>query len=186
LWAIFERVRAGLQSRKLKTSPELFDTLSAALIKNKNSLFDFIVVVDGNSEDRSDAVSVFNGPSPTIRSFKTETEEIHAVCKWMMELIDAGKLPHEFGVFVRSPAQLDRARSAVKEAGLPFKVLDVHVETTHGHVSISTMHPAKGLEFRSVVVMACDDEIIPLQERCRRALQNVPGSGHFKVYHPNG
>ena len=27
------------------------------------------------------------------------------------------------------------------------------------------MHLAKGLEFRSVVVMACDDEIIPLQER---------------------
>jgi hypothetical protein len=24
---------------------------------------------------------------------------------------------------------------------------------------------AKGLEFRAVVVMACDDEIIPLQER---------------------
>ncbi len=27
------------------------------------------------------------------------------------------------------------------------------------------MHLAKGLEFRAVVVMACDDEIIPLQER---------------------
>ena len=27
------------------------------------------------------------------------------------------------------------------------------------------MHFAKGLEFRAVVVMACDDEIIPLQER---------------------
>jgi superfamily I DNA/RNA helicase len=27
------------------------------------------------------------------------------------------------------------------------------------------MHLAKGLEFRTVVVMACDDEIIPLQER---------------------
>jgi superfamily I DNA/RNA helicase len=34
-----------------------------------------------------------------------------------------------------------------------------------GHVSISTMHLAKGLEFRAVFVMACDDEIIPLQER---------------------
>ncbi len=32
-------------------------------------------------------------------------------------------------------------------------------------VSISTMHLAKGLEFRVVVVMACDDEIIPLQAR---------------------
>ena len=27
------------------------------------------------------------------------------------------------------------------------------------------MHFAKGLEFRAVVVMACDDEVIPLQER---------------------
>jgi len=27
------------------------------------------------------------------------------------------------------------------------------------------MHLAKGLEFRAVVVMACDDEVIPLQSR---------------------
>ena len=45
------------------------------------------------------------------------------------------------------------------------KTLDEHVETTSGYVSISTMHLAKGLEFRAVAVMACDDEVIPLQER---------------------
>ena len=73
--------------------------------------------------------------------------------------------PHEIGVFVRSPAELGRARAAVEQTDLAFKVLDEHVETTNGHVSISTMHLAKGLEFRGVVVMACDDEIIPLQER---------------------
>ncbi len=27
------------------------------------------------------------------------------------------------------------------------------------------MHLAKGLEFRAVAVIACDDEVIPLQER---------------------
>jgi superfamily I DNA/RNA helicase len=48
---------------------------------------------------------------------------------------------------------------------MPFKVLDERVDTTSGYVSISTMHLAKGLEFRAVAVMACDDEIIPLQER---------------------
>ena len=48
---------------------------------------------------------------------------------------------------------------------MPFRVLDEHVETATGHVSISTMHLAKGLEFRAVAVMACDDEMIPLQER---------------------
>jgi superfamily I DNA/RNA helicase len=77
----------------------------------------------------------------------------------------AGVLPHEFSLFVRSEAELDRAKAAAKVAGLAFKILDDNVETTHGHMSISTMHLAKGLEFRAVAVMACDDEIIPLQER---------------------
>jgi mRNA-degrading endonuclease RelE of RelBE toxin-antitoxin system len=121
--------------------------------------------VDGNSEDRSDTVSVFNGPPPVIRTFKDEAAEVAVVGKWITECAEAGVLPHEIGVFVRSAAQLDRARGAVETSGLAFKVLDEHVETSSGEVSISTMHLAKGLEFRSVVVMACDDEIIPLQER---------------------
>ena len=74
-------------------------------------------------------------------------------------------MPHEAGVFVRSEAELDRACTAVGHAGLTYKVLDENVEATSGHVSISTMPLAKGLEFRAVVVMACDDEVIPLQKR---------------------
>jgi superfamily I DNA/RNA helicase len=121
--------------------------------------------VDGNGEDRSDTVSVFNGPPPVVRSLKSEKEEAAFVGNWIAERAKGGVAPHEFGVFVRSPAQLDRASAAVKAAGLSFKILDEHVETVSGQVSISTMHLAKGLEFRAVAVMACDDEIIPLQER---------------------
>ena len=50
-------------------------------------------------------------------------------------------------------------------AGIPFRILDDSVETMAGHLSVGTMHLAKGLEFRAVVVMACDDEVIPLQGR---------------------
>ncbi len=121
--------------------------------------------VDDNSENRSDTISVFNGPPPTIHTLKSESEEIKTVGNWIAEQAKAGVLPHEFGVFVRSEAQLERAQAAVEAAGIPYKILDEHVETLSGHVSISTMHLAKGLEFRAVVVMACDDEIIPLQER---------------------
>jgi superfamily I DNA/RNA helicase len=46
-----------------------------------------------------------------------------------------------------------------------LKLLDENVETASGKISIGTMHLAKGLEFRAVAVMACDDEVIPLQER---------------------
>jgi hypothetical protein len=121
--------------------------------------------VDDNREDRSDTISVFNGPQPTIGVLVDQDEEIQAVASWLLEHSKAGILPHEFGVFVRSTGQLDRAKAAVKASGLPFKVLDDHVETTAGQVSICTMHLAKGLEFRATVVMACDDEVIPLQER---------------------
>ena len=53
----------------------------------------------------------------------------------------------------------------VEGAKIPYKVLDDNVETTTGKGSISTCDLANGLEFRTVVLMACDDEIIPLQER---------------------
>jgi hypothetical protein len=121
--------------------------------------------VDGNREDRSDTISVFNGPPPSIQIFTDESQEQSGVAAWLTEQSKAGILPHEFGVFVRSEGQLARAESAVEEAGFTFKILDEHVETTSGHVSICTMHLAKGLEFRAVVVMACDDEVIPSQER---------------------
>ncbi|MDP2751429.1 MAG: 3'-5' exonuclease, partial [Rhodocyclaceae bacterium] len=121
--------------------------------------------IDGITENRSDTVSVFNGPLPEIRILNDEAEEIAFVAGWIKRRIKGGVLPHEFGVFVRSTAQLNRAQIAVEAVGIPFKILDEQVETANGFVSISTMHLAKGLEFRAVVVMACDDEVIPLQER---------------------
>jgi superfamily I DNA/RNA helicase len=121
--------------------------------------------VDGNAEKRSDTVSVFNGPPPTIRILKSEAEEIKTVADWIAGQVKFGVYPHEIGLSVRSPAQLDRATAAAKQAGVPFRILDEHVEIASGHMAICTMHLAKGLEFRSVAVMACDDEVIPLQER---------------------
>ena len=47
---------------------------------------------------------------------------------------------------------MSRARAAAESAGLPVNVLDDNVETVSGRVSIGTMHLAKGLEFRAVVV----------------------------------
>lgn len=121
--------------------------------------------VDGNTESRRGTVSVFNGPEPDIRVLDTPDEEIKAVGRWLAERIGEGMKSHEIGVFVRSDAELVRARAAVEEAGVAVQMLDDHLETTSGHVSIGTMHLAKGLEYRAVAVMACDDEVIPLQSR---------------------
>jgi superfamily I DNA/RNA helicase len=125
--------------------------------------------VDGITEERTGTISVFNGPAPEIRVLKSPDEETQTVGDWLCARNKEGVVPHEIGVFVRSAAQLNRARDAVKKADFAFKVLDKDLETTEGHVSVCTMHLAKGLEFRTVAVMACDDEIIPFQERIETA-----------------
>lgn len=121
--------------------------------------------VDGNTEKREGTVSVFNGPVPTIRILGSMDEEITSVTGWLRDLGKEGIIPHEMGVFVRSAVEMERACRAVKDAGCPFVVLDEQAEPANGRVSIGTMHLAKGLEFKAVAVMACDDEVIPLQER---------------------
>jgi len=121
--------------------------------------------VDGNKEDRRGTVSLFNGPEPAIQTLNSTDEETVAVSGWIAARAKEGVAPHEIGAFVRSPAQLDRARAAVAAAGIPLRVLDENVETVTGQASVGTMHLAKGLEFRAVAVMCCDDEVIPLQER---------------------
>ena len=121
--------------------------------------------VDGNVEKRKGKVSVFNGQQPSVRTFASEAEEIAGVGAWLKACCGEVVRPAEMGVFVRSEAQLDRAREAVRAAGLDFCVLDDKVRPEETKVSICTMHLAKGLEFRAVVVMACDDEVVPLQSR---------------------
>ncbi len=121
--------------------------------------------VDGNREARKGTVSVFNGPAPTISSFDSPEAESAAVAQWLKDRAGEGFAPHEIGIFVRSENEIERARNALDAAGLSYRVLDEHVATSHGMAAISTMHLAKGLEFRAVAVMACDDEIIPQQSR---------------------
>lgn len=121
--------------------------------------------VDGNLEQRRGTISVFNGPAPVIRILDSQDDEINTVSQWLAERLGEGVAPHEIGVFVRSAAEIERARAAVEKAGISFRILDEKLGATSGYASVSTMHLAKGLEFRAVAVMACDDEVIPLQER---------------------
>lgn len=121
--------------------------------------------IDGNKEERSGTISVFNGAPPDIRVLKSDAEEIAAVAGWLKSRVAEAMRPHEIGIFVRSDQQLDRAKKAVGKANMAYRILDEHVQTQTGHVSICTMHLAKGLEFKAVAVMACDDEVVPLQQR---------------------
>ena len=61
--------------------------------------------------------------------------------------------------------QLACAAAATRTAGINAGVPDENVKPKKGQIFLSTMHRAKGLEFKAVVVMVCEDEVVPLQAR---------------------
>ncbi len=121
--------------------------------------------LEGETESRRGTVSLFDGPDPTVETHDSKDAEIDFVSEQILEKIESGFLEGEIGIFVRSDAQLPRARAALKKAGVQWAELERTRAPEANRVALSTMHLAKGLEFRAVIVMACDDEIIPLQER---------------------
>lgn len=118
--------------------------------------------IDGNEEDRRGVVSLFDGVPPLIERFDTAIEEVAAVAAWIQSMIQVGIDPQEVGLFVRSEAELPRAQQAAEAAGLSWREPS---DAESGSLIAATMHRAKGLEFRAVAVMACDDEVIPDQDR---------------------
>ncbi len=103
---------------------------------------------DGVEDERRGIVSVFDGPPPEVRSFASIAAEAETVRDVVATWLGEGIAPHEIGLFVRTLQLVVRARSAID-----------------GLAGADEMSLAKGLEFRAVVVMACDEGVLPLDER---------------------
>lgn len=112
-----------------------------------------ITDMDGVEEGRRGTVSVFDGPPPDIRLFDDEDAEVSAVAQWVRACGDDGIAASAIGILVRSEGQFSRARNAVKASG--------NDPRAEGGIRVAVMHDAKGLEFRAVAVMACDEDVLP-------------------------
>jgi superfamily I DNA/RNA helicase len=109
--------------------------------------------VDGIEDERRGTVSVFEGPHPQVEICATEHDEAELVSTFLKSVIDDGVTPDEIGIFVRTPPLVDRAKAAVRLAEL------------NGEPTVSVMQLAKGLEFKAVVAMSCNEGVLPLDER---------------------
>ncbi len=108
---------------------------------------------DGNAEEREGTVSLFDGPIPGLAVYPDDAAEIEGVTDFLRAAQADGIMENEIGIFVRAPEALGRARAAAEASDIA------------GSATIALMHLAKGLEFRAVVVMACDEDLLPLQSR---------------------
>lgn len=116
---------------------------------------------DGLDDERRGIISVFDGPPPEVKSFATIAAEAEAIRQVIEGWLGDGIVAHEIGLFVRTPELVVRARAAIE--GLPGAA----------EIVTAQMSLAKGLEFRAVAVMACDEGVLPLDERIADAADEV-------------
>jgi hypothetical protein len=113
--------------------------------------------LDGGEDERLGIISVFDGPPPRVEVFASIVEEAAEIRRVVSSWIADGIEPGEIGLFVRTLELVRRARSAITGIEESDKITTV------------SMHMAKGLEFRAVGVLACDEGILPLDDRVAEA-----------------
>lgn len=116
-----------------------------------------ITDLDGVEEGRRGTVSIFDGPVPEVRLLDDTEAEAEFVSSWLQRCMTSGIPAKQIALLVRGPDQLDRARKSAENVVTASDDAEAPI--------VTVMHDAKGLEFRAVAVMACDEDVIPDPQR---------------------
>ena len=116
-----------------------------------------ITDLDGVEEGRRGTVSIFDGPVPEVKLLDDTEAEADFVSSWLRRCMNSGIPAKQIALLVRGPDQLDRARKVAENAVAASADAEAPI--------VTVMHDAKGLEFRAVAVMACDEDVIPDPQR---------------------
>jgi hypothetical protein len=117
--------------------------------------------MDDGEESRSGARSLLRGPTPELLGYERRSDEIESAIKRIRAWRNDGLQPEAIGIFGRTAARLKAAGDALTDAGIPWCRLSDQNDGPTAGVHVGTMHRAKGLEFKAVLVLDCADGVIP-------------------------
>lgn len=136
-----------------------------------------LIGIDGDSETRA-TISLLRGPEPEVLDFASSQQEIDAIASRLEHYLSSGFQPRDIALFARTNSLLEeRVQPALTTCGYPGAMLSADATPPTDQLAIGTMHRAKGLEFKIVIVMACEAGVIPLP----RALSDAPDEAERKL-----
>lgn len=123
---------------------------------------------DGEEEARQ-TVSLLNGEVPRVEACAHKAQEIDTVASFLRNLLASGHTPRDIAIFARTNNLLSsRAVAVAERLNVPYQLLADDSPIGHAHLSLGTMHRAKGLEFKVVIIMGCDASKLPLDRVLKR------------------
>lgn len=118
--------------------------------------------LDGQSDDQDFAGyhSFLHGPEPVIDGERSAQAEHAALADQVASWVMGGVPEEEIAVCARTAPALEGADRALRAAGVLTCALGTDEPVGDG-VRLGTMHRLKGLEFRCVAIIDCDDDSMP-------------------------
>lgn len=117
--------------------------------------------MDGGEEQRANTQSLFGGPEPRFVASETRESELAEAVNTIRAWSESGFPPEAIGSFARTKKRVDKLAKALGEAGIPWQRISDRAATRDRGVQLGTMHGAKGLEFRAVLVLGASEKEVP-------------------------
>ena len=114
---------------------------------------------DGGRGRRGGVHSLFTGPDPTLHGFADATAQYTALAEEIARRETAGMPFEEMVVLTPTNAIVQATQAALVRANIPCHELSQRHRTPSGCVPVTTIHGAKGMEFRVVFVVGASDKV---------------------------
>jgi len=116
--------------------------------------------LDGGEDTQAYYHSLMHGPSPSIRSFASMTEQVQQVKE---DLLANDLAADNCCVIARTRKELVEIQAEFVNRGQRCHMLDRDsTPTPDGAINLATMHRVKGLEFDAVFILSANKGLVPL------------------------
>jgi len=123
--------------------------------------------MDGGSEFRTGTRSLRLGTKPRFDGCDSHNDEIEAGVITIRQWLDKGLAPEAIGAFARTKKHIEEFGKALLSENIPSHQLRDREPIKKSAVQFGTMHRAKGLEFKAVLLLGCGDKMLPYPDALR-------------------
>ena len=117
--------------------------------------------MDGERESRRGTRSLLRGPHPALRGFGSAEGENEGIVVWLRERFQRGLQPAEVACFARTARRIEELRAVLGKSQIESQLLSENDGNAATGLQLGTMHRAKGLEYKAVVVLDCGEGSLP-------------------------
>jgi superfamily I DNA/RNA helicase len=120
-----------------------------------------------DSHDFAGYHSLVHGPRPVAFGARSTRQQLQEMARTVRRWIESGVHEEDIGVAAREASSFEPVQRALREEGVYSMVLGAELAQGIG-VRVGTMHRFKGLEFRCVAVVDCDDDSVQRSQDVQR------------------